>query len=423
MARSSTVAHALTLSAARAKRFLVTRHGLLPPRSLPAASSSVLEVVDRLGSLQFDPLETPGGRNHDLVLHARIAGYRREWCQEWLYGEPHERRLFEAYNKSLNILPVRDIAYHRITWERAEERYRERIWQPHREEIAHILERLNEGPLSTTDLDSSFSERVAWHWAPTAKGRALLEAMFEAGRVGLAKREGNRRTFARLEDLFPKEILEQRVSHLESLKHRLLTRHQGVGLLGASAASEIIYGTGTSSDRQRALASLVREKALLPVHVEGLKGPRYVLRDERELLLAPLRPLERDEQRVTLLAPLDPFVWDRRLLRDLFSFDYTWEVYTPEKKRKYGYYVLPMLYGDELVGRIEPRFDRKLGELEIRGIWLEEAFAKERDEPFDNALDEALEALRAFAGATRIRWTAQRPRRRGRQVSKGKNKA
>ena len=83
----------IRLSADHARRFLVRRHLLAPPRSLPAQPASVLSVVERLGSLQFDPLEVPGARNHDLVLHARIAGYRREWCDTWLYGA--DRRLIE----------------------------------------------------------------------------------------------------------------------------------------------------------------------------------------------------------------------------------------------------------------------------------------------------------------------------------------
>ena len=97
----------LRISADHARRFLVRRHLLDPPRILPAKPESVLRVIDRLGSLQFDPLEVPGARNHDLVLHNRIAGYRRDWCERWLYGR--DRRLIELYNKSLNILPIDEL--------------------------------------------------------------------------------------------------------------------------------------------------------------------------------------------------------------------------------------------------------------------------------------------------------------------------
>ena len=95
-----------------ARRFLAIRHLLAPPRALSASPESVLAVVDRLGSLQFDPLEV-AGRNHDLVLAARIAGYRRELTDQLLYGR---RQLFEAYNKSLNLLPTRELPYYRIAW-------------------------------------------------------------------------------------------------------------------------------------------------------------------------------------------------------------------------------------------------------------------------------------------------------------------
>ena len=101
----------LSISADHARRFLVRRHLLDPPRSLPASPESVLAAVERLGSLQFDPLETPGARNHDSVLHARVAGYKRAWCDQWLYAPAGERRLFEAYNKSLNIIPAHELPY------------------------------------------------------------------------------------------------------------------------------------------------------------------------------------------------------------------------------------------------------------------------------------------------------------------------
>src|SRR5664280_3468223 len=101
------------ISLATARRFLAIRHLLAPPRSLPSAPESVLAVVDRFGSLQFDPLEV-AGRNHDLVLLARIAGYRRELTDELLYGR---RLLFEAYNKALCLLPTRELPYYRITWQ------------------------------------------------------------------------------------------------------------------------------------------------------------------------------------------------------------------------------------------------------------------------------------------------------------------
>jgi len=105
---------------------------------------------------------------------------------------------------------------------------------------------------------------------------------------------------------------------------------------------------------------------------------------------------------VTLLAPLDPFVWDRGLLASLYGFDYVWEVYVPAAKRRWGYYVLPILYGDRLVGRIEPRIDRKTGMLRVLGAWAEDWFDGWDSDEFGDALAAALDAHRRFGDLRRI---------------------
>ena len=395
----------LDLPAGVARRFLVRRHLLGPPRSLPGEPESVLRVVERLGSLQFDPLETPGARSHDLVLHARIRGYRRAHCDDLLYAASGERKLFEAYNKCLNILPASDLPYHRHTWLKARERYREGILASSSAAVRSILGKLRaEGPLFTSALSEGLGGPVDWHWAPTAEGRAVLEALFESGRVGIHRREGNRKSYDLIERLFPEELLKRRVRPADMLRHRLLSRYRAMGLLGAKVAG-ITRGAGTAEERARHLAALVDDGTLVKARVEGVRGERFLLGEElsiveesREGALPPA---------VTLVAPLDPLIWDRRLLHDLFGLHYRWEVYTPEAKRSFGYYVLPILFGERMVGRIEPRFDRAAGELRVMGAWLEPGFDPE--EPgFFRALGEALEALRLFAGAGRVRW----PRRR-----------
>lgn len=405
----------LRLSAAHARRFLVARHLLAPPRSLPAGAASVLAVVRRLGSLQFDPLEYPGARNHDLVLAARIAGHERGTCDALLYGPPGERRLFEAYNKSLNILPVEDLPYHRVAWAHARARYRTTVLRTHARAVRAILGALAaRGPLSSAEVSDSadhLGERVDWWWGPTRAGRALLEALYTTGRVGIARREGNTRWYDLTERLYPPELLAGRVTGAAALRHRLLSRHRGVGLLGGTGATELFVGTGTAGERTRALARLVRDGALVPVEVEGVKGSRHVLAEELPLVRETEAPGPPEARRVALVAPLDPLLWDRRLLRDLFDFDYVWEVYTPAHRRRHGYYALPILYGDRLVGRLEPRMARATGTLHVR-LWLEPGFAA--TEPgFGAALGEAVEAHRRLAGAARVAWPRGKPLARG----------
>ena len=124
----------LTIAPEVARRFLAIRHFLAPPRSLPAEPASVMTVVDRFGSLQFDPLEV-AGRNHDLVLLARIAGYRRAWTDALLY---EERALFEAYNKGLSLLPTKELPFHRWIWDRHQISHRAGVFESHSQVVDEI---------------------------------------------------------------------------------------------------------------------------------------------------------------------------------------------------------------------------------------------------------------------------------------------
>jgi uncharacterized protein YcaQ len=366
-------------------------------------------VVDRLGSLQFDPLEVPGARNHDLVLHARIAGYRREWCDQWLYGKPDERRLIELYNKSLNILPMQELPHYRITWMRLESEYSGGILRDQAPVAKAILERIQaDGPLSTAAF-REHGHAVDWWWAPTPAARAVMEALFVTGRLGIARREGSRRHYDLIERLVPAKLLARHESEEDAMRHRLLSRYRGVGLAAAvGGPAELMLGTGTTGDRRRRTDELVREGILIPVQVEGSKATRYVLTDEKPMLDATADPGPRLSPAVTLLAPLDPLIWDRRMLRELFGFDYIWEVYIPAAKRRWGYYVLPILFGDRLVGRIEPRFARASPDLRILGIWFEPDFRPMEAPGFLVALRDAIEAYRSFVGARRVLWPRTR---------------
>ena len=159
----------------------------------------------------------------------------------------------------------------------------------------------------------------------------------------------------------------------------------------------------------------------MPVRLEGHKQLLYAPAAERPALTAAQNAAPIADPQVTFLAPLDPFMWDRRLVRDLFGFEYLWEVYTPQHKRRWGYYVLPILFGDRLVGRFEPRFERTTRMLRILGVWWEEGFAPRAAEAFVEQMRAALRDYMEFVGAATLEWapatgTAKRifgtPRRR-----------
>jgi len=201
----------------------------------------------------------------------------------------------------------------------------------------------------------------------------------------------------------PPELVRQRESQEDALRHRLLSRYRAVGLLAGQASADIIYSTGTVKDRARWVAELVDSGTLVPVIVEGIRQLRYSLAEERPLLEATASRSRRSPA-LTFLAPLDSLVWDRRLLRELFGFDYTWEVYVPAAKRRHGYYVLPLLFGDRIVGRIEPRLDRRTGALAVVGVWFEPSFEPMEEPHFVPALATAVHAYREFVGAQSVTW-------------------
>jgi len=402
----------LQISADHARRFLIRRHLLDPPRTLPAKPASVLRVIDRLGSLQFDPLEVPGTRNHDLVLHNRIAGYQREWCERWLYGR--DRRLIELYNKSLNILPTDELPFYRLAWSRSASSYGEFL-EEHRELADRIRDHIRvNGPVSTASF-RDVKDRIQWWWdndasTSTTAARAVMEALFVVGELGISRREGSRRFYDLIELLVPARLLDTHAPEEEQRRHRLLSRHRGVGLMAVGGASELVAATGSAADRARTTAALVEDGTLVPVAVEGFREVRHVLADELPILKKTARG-GAGARFVSFLAPLDPLMWDRRLVKGLFGFDYIWEVYVPAPKRRHGYYVLPLLFGDRLVGRIEPRYERASRTLRIAGIWFEDGFGPMEEPGFVPALAEALDAYSRFVGAESVIWPPTRPGR------------
>jgi uncharacterized protein YcaQ len=318
----------------------------------------------------------------------------------------------ELYNKSLNILPADELPFYRIAWTSGAFRY-EDFLNEHAALANRIRDHIREnGPVSTASF-RDVEDRIQWWWdsnpsTSTKAARALMEALFVMGELGISRREGNRRFYDLIERLVPATMLDTHASEADQLRHRLLSRHRGVGLMGVGGAGELVLGTGKAPDRARTTAALVDDGTLIPAAVEGFREVRHVLAEELPILEATAKSRARPTPSVAFIAPLDQLMWDRRLVRGLFSFDYIWEVYIPEPKRRHGYYVLPILFGDRLVGRIEPRYERASRTLRIAGIWFEDGFGPMEEPHFVGALATALDAYRTFVGATSVTWPRTR---------------
>ena len=360
----------------------------------------MLEVFRRLGSIQFDPIAV-AGRTHDLVLHARVADYDPAWC-DLLY---ERREIFEAYNKGLSFVPASEFPWFRGTLRQNAPR----LLAENAEVAERVLERIRaEGPLSAADFERKRGATTDWFGMPTNAVRAVLEAYSVTGVLGLARRDGNRRYYDLLERLLPADLLAHEIPPREQLRHKLLSRYRAHGLLGVGGGGDIFGGIGPAKPDPRypvtrAERHCVRSSSTtassFPWRSRTCAGSASCSGGGRAAESPPEPPPS-----VAFLPPFDPLVWDRGLLGSLFGFDYVWELFHPPAKRRWGWYVLPMLFRDRLVGRIEPRIDRDSGQVQVLGLWWEDGFAPRRAEGFVDAMRDALRAYLRFGGATRLEW-------------------
>jgi uncharacterized protein YcaQ len=405
----------LAISGDVARRYLALHHFLAPPRSLPSGASGIMAVFERLGSVQFDPIEI-AGRNHDLALLARVADYRREMTDRLLY---EERSLFETYNKGLSLVPTADLPWYRVAWDRAKQRHEGAAFDEHallvdellsRIRPVDIVDRRRRGPRST-GTDARQTESAPCWGARRVRCPRSCPARGNRRVYDLVRRSSGRapRAWSPRQDRF---------------RHKLLSRYRAPAIRTSGSAGAV-GGDGPRVDgrtgpddgialgaagRRELHAELIADGSLVPVVIEGVRGPRYVPSEE----LARLEQAGREVSAgfapggtapgVAFLAALDPLAWDRDFLRSLYGFDYVWEVYVPAAKRRWGYYVLPILFGDRLVGRIEPRIERRADVLRIAGLWWEDGFDPLAEPGFVTAFAAAIEAHRAFGGVHRVSW-------------------
>lgn len=362
----------LNLSNLQARRFLLYHQGLLGAHRFEG-SAGVMAYIRQAGSIQFDPIDVCG-RNPDLVLQSRVKGYRKQMLEKLLY---QERSLTDYYDKELCIFPVEDWPY----FERTRLRHREyvRSHEEIKDALDAVLHAVEErGPLSSRDL--GMHTKVHWYWGPSRLSRAALEHLYFRGDLMIHHKRGTAKHYDLTKRCLPPEILAQADPHEQLLDHQkwlVLRRLGAVGLLW-NRASPAWLGLGDfkAERRKMVFGQLLEEGRILPVQVEGLRDTLYCLSEGRELAAFILRAPSL-EPRCELIAPLDNLIWDRALLKALFAFEYTWEIYAPADKRKFGYYVLPLLIGDSFAGRVECVYDKKTRKLQLRNIWFEEGVVQD----------------------------------------------
>ena len=324
-----------------------------------------------LGGIQLDPLPILG-RNHDLVIQSRVDGTHPGETLTLI----HEERLgFEYWDKVLCVLPIETFSWFRTLmaaggneWERAHE---QRLNQAHPAAIDDVYEGIKKhGPLSSRELkDLGIAQGDHRGWKSTKAANAALEMLWNRGELSICSRNNYRRYFDLTERVIPRESYDGSVPSREAFfEYLLMKRVRAVGLLPARGDSEA-WASLRTARAEKLPEKLVAAGKLTVVEVDGIKTPFYAsARAEGDLALAEKEPVNTTAR---FIAPLDQLLWARRALSRLWSLEYVWEVYKPVAKRIFGYYVLPILFGDRFVARFDGRYNRKEKTLQVLAYYEE----------------------------------------------------
>jgi uncharacterized protein YcaQ len=359
----------LAINKTIARRFLLSHQFLLPPRRLKS-KKGITDFIQHAGCIQYDPINVVG-RNPDLVLQSRIKDYQPDQLEELLYTD---RVLLDGWDKVQSIYTTTDWPF--FSRYRTSMRVRRGLPRPPEETAQLVLEAIQErGPLSSLDLKSM--EKIDWYWGkPVPLEKATLETLYATGEILVHHKVNTRRIFDLTERLLPPEVMARpdlNESDEDYQDWHILRRVGGIGLANPSASEFWLGIQGVNTRIRRALLTRMVEKGdLIPVEVEGIPKRDFYMRTTDLPALEAIQMDRSPKPGAAVIGALDNLMWDRDLLRWIFDFDYVWEVYKPVSKRKYGYYVLPVLYGDRFIARFDPAFDKKKRIFTINNWWWED---------------------------------------------------
>ncbi|MDF2986681.1 MAG: winged helix-turn-helix protein [Eubacterium sp.] len=353
----------INLSKQQARKFLLVYHGLYHTYEF-SGKEGIMSYIRRVGCIQFDPLNVVG-KNPELVLQSRIESFDRSMLYQLLYSE---RKLLDYWDKNMSIFQVSDWPYF-LRYRKSHQAWCDKNPNAVSQVLAEIY---NKGALCSGDLD--YDEKVDWSWGPTRLSRAALEAMFHAGQLIIHHKTDTRKFYDLSERKLPKELLaapDPNLSDEDYICWHILRRIGSVGLLWNRPSDAWLGIIGLKSlQREKAFERLIQENKIVELRVEGIKHPLYTRSSDIDILKKSLS-VSISNERSSILAPLDNLLWDRNLIFELFGFEYRWEVYKPKTQRKFGYYVLPVLYGDRIVARFEPEKLKKGSSFTAKNWWWE----------------------------------------------------
>lgn len=338
--------------------------GLLTPPRRKAGKADVLACIRQIHNLQIDTISVVA-RAHQHILWSRLGSYQTNWLEE-LHAEG---QLFEYFSHAVCLLPIEDYPLFRalmrekfVGWDNI------RDWGHKNADILdQILDHIHQnGAVRSSDFESKESRGAWWDWKVE---KVALEHLYYRGDLMIARRESFQRVYDLRERVLPTWNDAQTPEYPVAVRELIRKAIKALGVANNTWAANYFYIK--NAETAAAIEQLLAEGAIFPVSVEGLKGGPFFAHVENDYLLEAALAGQLPATHTTILSPFDPLISDRGRMKELFDFDYSIECYTPAPKRKYGYFVLPILHQGQLIGRMDAKAWRKEGRLQVIRLYLE----------------------------------------------------
>lgn len=352
----------------QARRLFLDRHHLLKPPSGPGRGADLLDVIQSIGFVQVDSINTVA-RAHHMILSARRQQYRSANLDRLL---ERDRAVFEHWTHDASVIPVAFFPHWRYRF-RKDEKHLRKVWnkwfrQGFEGKFDTVLNQIaKHGPCGSSDVgqDEKRSKGGWWDWHPS---KTALEFLWRTGKISVTRREGFRKIYDLTENVIPEEARAHHPDEDETIDWACRSALERLGF-ATSGEISAFWDLISPAEAKAWCARQLAAGELIEIDVELADGkpPRRSFIQPATLETA--EDLPKPSQRVRILSPFDPALRDRKRSQRLFDFDYRIEIFVPEAQRTYGYYVFPVMEGAPLIGRIDMKCQRATGQLHVRAFW------------------------------------------------------
>jgi Uncharacterized protein conserved in bacteria len=386
----------IQLSNAAARRIFIARQGLAANPASAMSKADLLQLIHEIGFVQVDSIQTVA-RAHDQILFSRNQTYRREHLRQLL---EEDRALFEHWTHDASIIPSEFFPYWKHFFARRESRIRERWVKWKGEGFDRAFEEtfqkiVESGPILAREVkDENHKSGGWWEWHPS---KTALEFYWQTGKLCITARENFQKIYDLTERVIPVRYREADIPHPEFVDWACRSALERLGF--ATHGEIAAFWNLVSPDEAKAWVAANRDK-LEEVAIETVEGGRPRGAFALAGLSANVYDWPEPPARVRVLSPFDPLLRNRNRAERLFGFSYRIEIFVPEAKREYGYYVFPLMEGDRMIGRIDMKADRKAGSLNVKKLWLEPKVRASSGRM--EKIDAELARIARFAGVEKV---------------------